>query len=141
MPPTSSSRYRLEIDGFPVIFATNATLPAKKGNLHTHQPGNQLSPEYGSATVTIEELTFRVATGNGEVDRLMDRWFDNFHRGLDGKRNARLVIYDRTGRTPLRTWQMDNCCPTGVQPEEHAGDSDRTSEFTFTLQPESARIV
>ncbi|HEV2761888.1 MAG TPA: hypothetical protein VGV38_02745 [Pyrinomonadaceae bacterium] len=138
---TAAAKYRLEIDGFPVIFATNCTLPAKSANLHSHQPGNQLSPEYGSATVTIEELTFRVATGHNQVDRLMDRWFDLFHRGLDTKRNARLVIFDRTGRTPLRTWEMDNCCPKAVQPEEHAGDSDATSEFTFTLQPEAARIV
>lgn len=141
MPPTSAAKYRVEIDGMPVIYATNAELPEKRANLHTHQPGNQLSATHGSATIQFGEFTFRHATGDGEVDRRMDRWFEDFHAGRDAKRNARLVIFDRTGRTPLRTWEMIDCLPVMVKPEDHAGDSDRTSEFSFTLQPESARLA
>lgn len=138
---TSAAKYRIEIDGLPVIYATEADLPGKKANLHTHQPGNQVNPVYGPSTIEVEEFTFKHATGQGNVDVQMDAWFDRFHQGLDTKRNARLVIFDKTGRTPIRTWEMLNCCPTMVKPESHSGNSTDTSLFSFTLQPEQARII
>lgn len=141
MPSTPASKFRVEIDGFPTIYATQADLPEKRAELHRHQPGNQRSPEYGPSSVTVGEFTFRHATGHGNVDLLMMRWFDNFHSGLEGKRNARCVIYDAAGRTPVRTWEMLNCCPTMVRPENHAGNSNDVSEFSFTLQPEDARLI
>ncbi len=141
MAITSASKYRIEIDGFPVIHATKATLPAKKHTPHTHQPGNQRLPDHGPSNVEIEEFTFEHATGNGNVDRLFDAWLENVTAGLDFKRNARCVIFDRTGRTPLRTWEMQGCLPTSIKPEDHTGGSNDTSLFSFSLQPDNARLI
>jgi hypothetical protein len=139
---TSANRYRIEIDFMPEIFATQADLPEKKANLHEHQPGTQTHPEYGASTVTVGEFSFRHATGKNNVDRALDQWFNRFHReGIEDKRNARVVVYDHTGRIPLRTYQMRNCCPTTFKGEPHEGRSTDTSEFSFTLQPEDWDLV
>lgn len=139
---TSSNRYRVEIDGFPVIYATNADIPEKRANLHTHQAGNQRNPEYGPSTYTVGEFTFRHATAKGNIDVLLDDWFNRVHRlGIDDKRNARVVIYDHSGRTPLRTWALRNCCPSNIKAGDHAGDSNDTSDFSFSLQPEDADLL
>lgn len=142
MPTTSANRYRVEIDGFPQIFATNADIPEKRANLHTHQAGNQRNPDYGASTYNVGEFTFRQATAKGNLEVLMDDWFNRVHRvGIEDKRNARVVIFDHTGRTPLRTWQLSNCLITQIKPGDHAGDSNDTSEFSFTLQPEDADLI
>lgn len=142
MPITSANRFRVEIDGFPTIWATNADIPEKRANLHQHQPGNVRNPEYGASTFNVGEFTFRQATGKSNVEVMMDDWFNRVHElGVEDKRNARVVIFDKTGRTPLRTWQMDNCLITQIKPGDHAGDSNDTSDFSFTLQPENARLV
>jgi hypothetical protein len=36
---------------------------------------------------------------------------------------------------------MDNCLPTQIKPGDHSGDGNDTSDFSFTLQPENARLV
>jgi hypothetical protein len=139
---TSANRYRVEIDGLPTIYATQADLPEKKAGLHEHQAGTQVLPEYGPSTVTISEFTFRHATGKNNVDRSLMIWFNSFNiDGLPDKRSARVVQYDHTGRVPLRTYELFNCCPSSYKPEQLAGKSNDTAEFSFSLQPEDFDII
>lgn len=134
---TSANRYRVEIDGLPVIYATNASIPEVTATLHKHQPGNQMNPTHGPSTFEVGEFTFRHATGQGNVDVQLVQWFRRVHsQGINEKRNARLVIFDHTGRRPIRTWELRDCLPMSVKPEDHEGETDKTSEFTFTLKPE-----
>lgn len=139
---TSANRYRVEIDGFPAINATNATIPETTATLHKHQAGNQRAPQHGPATYEVGEFSFRHATGQGNIDVALAEWFRRVHvDGVVDKRNARLVIFDHTGRTPLRTWLLLSCLPTSIKPEDHEGESDRTSEFTFAIKPEDFRLL
>lgn len=139
---TSANRYKVEIDGFPSIHATSADIPEVTANLHTHQAGNQRSPTYGPAHFSVGEFTFRHATAQGNVDVLLMDWWRRVNRlGLVEKRNARVVIFDHTGRTPVRTWLLRDCLPKNVKAGDHAGDSDATSDFSFTLQPEDAELL
>jgi hypothetical protein len=141
MAITSASKYRVEINGFPVIKASKATLGAKKHTPHKHQSGNVRLPEQGPSNLEIEESTFEHATGDGNIDRLFDAWIDNVANGLDGPRNARVVIFDKTGRIPLRTWELIGCLPTSIKPEDHSGGSNDTSLFSFSLQPDDMRLI
>ncbi|HEY9286264.1 MAG TPA: phage tail protein [Pyrinomonadaceae bacterium] len=139
---TSANRYKVEIDGFPAIFATSASIPETTGTLHKHQAGNETAPTFGPATWEVGEFSFRHATAQGNVDVQLSEWFLRVHeQGVVDKRNARLVIYSHDGRTPLRTWQLNNCLPTSIKPEDHEGESDRTSEFTFAIKPERFRLL
>ena len=139
---TSANRYRVEIDGMPLIFATQATLPEFKASLHQHQPGNTTNPEYGPSTFTVSEFTFRHATGKNNVDRALMDWVRAFNvDGIEDKRNARVVVYAHNGRVPIRTYELRNCCPISFKPEDHAGNSDNTAEFSFGLQPEDFDLV
>lgn len=139
---TSANRYRVEIDGMPVIFATRADLPDIKANLHDHQAGNEMSKEYGPSSYEVSEFTFTHATGKNNVDRALLVWFNLFNKeGVADKRNARVVVYDHTGRIPFRTYQLSNCCPSSFKPEQHAGNSNDTATFTFGLQPEDFDII
>ena len=137
----SAARYKIEIDGFPTIYADNADLPEATAKPHSYQAGNELVPRFGPATYTVGEFVFRHATALGNVDVLMAQWFKDFHRGAQGKKNARCIFYGPDRRTPLRTYEMLDCFPTAVKPEEHAGDSEETSRFSFTLQPEDFNLV
>lgn len=139
---TSSNRFKVEIDGFPAIYATSATIPETTATLHKHQAGNQTSPTHGPATFEVGEFSFRHAHGQGNVDVQLSEWFLRCHElGQVDKRNARLVIFAHNGRTPIRTWQLFDCLPTSIKPEDHEGESDRTSEFTFALKPERFRLL
>jgi len=141
MNTTSASRYLVEIDGFEKIYATKATLPSYKHTPHTHQPGNQRMPEHGVGNFEVEAFSFSHATGNGQVDRQVYSWMKGVEKGLDDKRNARVVIFDKTGRTPLRTIELIGCLPTMFQQEELSGDSSDTAEFSFELQPDELKYV
>lgn len=138
---TSANRYKVEIDGIGTIYATNATLPEITATLHKHQSGNQRAPTHGPATYEVGDFSFRHATAQGNIDVQLYEWWRRVHKlGEVDKRNARLVHYDHTGRVVLRTWQLSNCLPLSIKPEDHEGESDRTSEFTFTIKPEDFQV-
>jgi phage tail-like protein len=139
---TSANRYRVEIDGIGTISATQADVPELKANLHQHQAGNQRAPEHNPSTYEVGEFSFQHATAKGNVDVQLVEWFRLVHvEGVVIKRNVRVVVFDHTGRLALRTYELRDCLPTQFKPQQHAGKSTDTAEFSFSLQPEDFDIV
>lgn len=137
----SANRFALEIDGIGRIYATEATPPAKKQTPHKHQPGNQKSPEYGPGNYEIEEMSFKHATAKGTAEDDLAHWLDDYLEGDDGPRNGRFIRFDAAGRIPVKTWELINCHPVMYKPETHSGTSTEVSEFSFSIQPEEARLI
>jgi hypothetical protein len=142
MPPTSVNRYILEIDGVPAVAATEATPPGFKQTPGKYQPGNQPNPTHFRGNFEIEEMTFKHARGIGQAGRELVRWLIDYSRGLAvQKRSLRFITMDETGRSPLETWECLDCVPTMYKPEQGTGTGTDVATFTFSLQPDDARLI
>ena len=135
--PTSENRFLLEIDGIGTIRATEVTMPDKEHTPVELYVGNRPNPILVRGNFKVNELTFKHATGLGQVTREISQWVDNYTSGLDvTKRGARFIVLDEAGVTPIDTYELRNGVPTRFKPETHGAANTSASMFTFGFRAE-----
>lgn len=134
--PSHENRFLLEIDGISVISATEVTMPGMKQTPFKHQPGNQPFPELGRGNYEIEELTFKHAHGVGQAGEEFARRMSLYIQGVVVEKfNARFIVLDEAGRSPVATYELQDCVPTMFKPESHNGSGTNVSQFSCSIQP------
>jgi phage tail-like protein len=140
--PSTENRFLLEVDGVTAIVAMEATPPGRKHTPVKYQPGNQSRPIHLRGNTEIEEFTFKHARAIGQVGQQLLTWLIAFDEGdLVETRNVRFITMDETGRTPVETWEMTDCVPTMYKPDSSSGTGNNVASFSFSLQPNNARLI
>lgn len=139
----SENRFDVEIDGIPAFKATKIT-----GGEEKHEPvktvvGNNPYPLIGRGNVEPEDVVITIPSGLYDNSlRALQIWMTNYFDGVNtDPKSGRYITYDDAGRTPVETWEMRDCVPVSIKPDDKSGDGTNTATVTITLKPYKVRRI
>jgi hypothetical protein len=141
--PSSENRYSVEIDGIPAFKATKIT-----GGDEKHEPvkvtvGNDPYAKLGRGNVAPEEVQITIPSGlyDGAIKALA-AWLVRYNDGQDTTpKSGRYMTYDDRGKTPIETWELRDCVPIALKPDDKNGDGTNAATVTLTILPEKVRSL
>lgn len=137
---THENRYILELDGVAAVAASEVTMPGKDHTPFELYVGNRSNPILGGGNFKIGDLSFKHAHALNQAGTELFQWMDDYTGRIDlSKRNARLVVMDEDGQTPVAEYEMTECVPTSFKPEAHSASGTNASMFSFSLRPTDMR--
>lgn len=137
---THENRYVIEIDGVPVIAASEMTPPDKSHTPVEIYTGNNPMPQLSRGNSKIGDFSIKHAHALNQAGSDLFQWMDDYADGVDNsKRTARIVVMDEDGVTPVDEYELQDCVPTSYKPEAHSAGGTNASMFSFTLRPSNMR--
>jgi hypothetical protein len=135
---TSEARYIIEMDGVPVLTATEVSGLTKKHTPAKFNVSNQPFPNFPRGNYEIEPVKVKHAHALNSAGSSVFTWYDLFVNGFDVQRiTFRFIVLDEDGETPIATYECTNCSPTDFGPDTHNADGKNASFFNFAVQPQN----
>lgn len=139
----SENRFSVELNGIPAFKASKIT-----GGEEKHEPvkvmvGNDPRPQLGRGNVEPEDIVITIPSGlyDNSIRQLQD-WFTRYIDGLDTTpRSGRYITYNDTGRTPVETYELQDCIPVSLKPDDKSADGNNSATVTLTLKPYKVRRI
>lgn len=139
----SENRFAVEIDGIPAFKATKLT-----GGEEKHEPvktmvGNDPYALLGRGKVEPEDIVITIPSGlYDNALRALHQWINRYVDGIDTTpKSARYIQYDDTGRVQLETYEMRDCVPVSLKPDDKTADGSNSSTVTLTVKPYKVRRI
>ncbi len=139
----AESRFGVEIDGIPAFKATKLT-----GGDEKHEPvktmvGNDPYAILGRGKVEPEDVAITIPSGlYDNALRALHQWLNRYVDGIDTTpKSARYIVYDDAGRTPVETYEMRDCVPISLKPDDKSGDGSNAATVTLTVKPYKVRRI
>ena len=139
----SENRYAVEIDGIPDFKATKVT-----GGEEKHEPvktmvGNDPYALLARGKVEPEDVVITIPSGlYDNALRALQTWMVNYFDGVDTTpRSARYIVYNDAGKIPVETYEMRDCVPVGLKPDDKSGEGTNTATVTLTIKPYKVRRI
>ncbi len=139
----SEQRFGVELDGIPTFKATKIT-----GGDEKHEPvktmvGNDPYAQLGRGKVEPGQVEITIPSGlYDNALRALQRWCDRYFDGLDtAPKSGRFITYNDSGRTPVETWELRDCVPVSLKPDDKSADGSNTATVTLTVQPYKIRRI
>lgn len=139
----SENRYTVEIDGIPAFKATKFT-----GGEEKHEPtktmvGNDPYALLSRGKVEPEDVVITIPSGLYDNSlRALHIWLDNYFDGTDTTpRSGRYITFDDGGRIPVETYEMRDCVPVSLKPDDKSGEGSNTATVTLTIKPYKVRRI
>jgi len=135
---TWEGRYIIEMDGVPVIQATEFSGGVWKHTPAKFTPSNQFYPNLPRGTAEVEEVKVKHATALNSAGSNVWEWWIFFVAGIDVQRiTFRFIVLDEDGETPIATFTYMNCSPGDFGPDPHNAGGQNASFFNFSIKPET----
>lgn len=139
----SENRFGVEIDGIPAFKATKIT-----GGGETHEPvktmvGNNPYAKLGRGKVEPEPVVITIPSGLYDTAiRALQNWVDQYNDGVNTVvKSGRYITYEDNGRTPIETYELRDCQPISMKPDDKSADGSNAATVTLTIQPEKTRRI
>ena len=141
-PGTSENRFILELDGVPIIQASEVSGGMLEHTAVKLYESNRANPHLVRGNYEVKDLTVKQGHAiNGAGDAFF-LWMELYIKGLDPeKRSCRLIIMDETGLIPDSIYQLTNCVPKQFGPDSHNASGTNPSYFSFVITPEDMLLV
>lgn len=139
----SENRFGVEINGIPAFKASKIT-----GGEETHEPvetfvGNDPYAFLGRGNIKPENIVITIPSGLFDNSlAALQAWMVAYFDGLNTTpRSGRFITYDDTGRTPVETYEMRDCVPVSLKPDDKSADGNGSATVTLTLKPHKVRRI
>lgn len=135
--------FLVEIDGIDDFRATKLSGGVEKQAPVQISYGNDRRKENVPGNVDPEDVTITIASGrNDNAIRQLFRWHDDYKDNIDVEpRSARYVVFDSTGSTPLETYELQDCVPISIGPDNRSADGTGASLVTMVIKPYRVRLL
>ena len=139
----SENRFAVEIDGIPEFRATKITGGGEKHEALKTRVANNPYPLIGRGNFEAEEIDITIPSGKYDTAiRALQKWVDDFADGVDTNyRSGRYIVFDDNGRTPLETYELRDCVPMSIKPDDKSADGNNTATVTIVLTPTKVRRI
>ncbi|MCP9494289.1 MAG: phage tail protein [Pyrinomonadaceae bacterium MAG19_C2-C3] len=134
---TAENRFIFEMDGVDEIRASKVA-----GLTDDHTPvnialGNTAYDEQVRGRAKVEDVSVTVPSGiNDTAIRQLARWHRDYVDGIDASpRNARLVVLDEAGAVEIETWELIDCVPRSIKPDDRSADGTGAAMTTIIIKP------
>lgn len=139
----SENRYSVEIDGIPAFKATKITGGEEKHDMVKTNVGNDPYALLGRGKIEPEDVVITIPSGlyNSALNALQS-WFTRYFDGDDtAPKSGRYITYDDRGKTPVETWELRDCVPVSIKPDDKSADGSNTATVTVTIHPYKVRRI
>jgi phage tail-like protein len=139
----SENRFGVELDGIAAFRASKIT-----GGEETHESvettvGNDPRPRLGRGNIKTENVVITIPSGlYDEAIRALHAWIKAYFDGVNTEpKSGRRITYDDAGRVPVETWEMQDCVPISLKPDDMTGDGNNTATVTLTIKPYKMELI
>lgn len=139
----SENRYSVELDGIPAFKATKVT-----GGDEKHEPvktmvGNDPYALLGRGNVKPDDFVITIPSGlYDNAIRALQLWIANYFDGVNtAPKSGRYITYDDAGKTPIETFELRDCVPVSLKPDDKSADGSNSATVTLTVTPYKVRRI
>ncbi|MGA9768281.1 MAG: phage tail protein [Blastocatellia bacterium] len=138
---TSEGRYLFEMDGVTAIRATEVTGVSKMHEEFELYESNKGNPHLGRGHFKCEKIKVKHGHALNETGVEVGTWLSDFVDGTNlERRNARLIVLDEDGRSPVTTYTLRRCIPISFAPDTQTAGGKNANYFNFEIRPEDMEI-
>jgi phage tail-like protein len=139
----SENRFAVEIDGIPGFKASKVTGFGEKHEPVKVNVGNDPYAILGRGNVEPDDIVITIPSGLYDNSlRALQAWVSSYFDGVNtAPKSGRCIVYDDAGRTPVETWEMRDCVPLSLNPDDKSADGSNSSTVTLTLKPYKVRRI
>lgn len=134
---TSEGRYLFEMDGVTAIRSSEVTgvsLNHEEFELHE---SNKANPNIGRGNYKCDKIKVKHGHALNSTGVEVFTWMKDFVEGTNvERRNARLIIMDEDGRTPVSTYTLRGCIPISFLVDTQTAGGKNANYFNFEIRPE-----
>ena len=135
---TPEGNVLVEIDGIDDFSATRVSGGVERNSVLSIGEGNSPYQHKVRNTSEVDDLTIEVSIGRYEnAMEQLRAWRRDVRDGINVvRRNARRIIMDETGRTPLNTITYADCLIVSISPNDQSARGDAAATVTIVLAVE-----
>jgi phage tail-like protein len=146
MPPPNEGNFLIELDGVPVLMASEVNGLRLDHTVTVTRVGNRPGPIKSRGHFDVDDVTVKHAhavPGAEQAAAAVWAWFRSVTLGIGlvERRTLRVVVMDETGRTPERYYDLINCLPRTFGEDTHTAGGNNPATFTFSVAPDDMILL
>jgi phage tail-like protein len=139
---TSEGRYIFELDGVSAIRSSEVTGVGKNHEEFELYESNRPNPTLGRGHFKCDKIKVKHGHALNQTGAEVFVWMDDFLNGLNTeRRNARLIVMDEDGRSPVATFTLRRCIPISYMADTQTAGGKNANYFNFEIRPEDMEMI
>lgn len=139
----AENRFGVEIDGISDFRASKVSGGGEKQTTVGISFGNDPYKQHVRGSVEPEDVSVTMASGRyDQALRELHQWFGDYYDGINAEpRSARYIVYDELGSTPVETYELQDCVPVSITPDNRGADGNGAAMVTVIIKPRRVRRI